>query len=106
MAVVVALDERLERIGDDVASHLLAFEQRLLRDLLRGDVAGNLGGADDRAGLRPDRGDAERDVDPPVVLVDANGIEFDFFPGSYSVENVTGLDAQSLRDDDGRAGCA
>jgi hypothetical protein len=47
-AVLVQLDERLERMGNYVPRHLLAFEQRCLHFLLRGDIAGGLGGADDR----------------------------------------------------------
>ena len=41
--------------------------------LLFGDVAGDLGRADDPAVRRPDRGDRQRDVDEAAVLAHANG---------------------------------
>ncbi len=99
-AAIVGLDKCLQRVGDDVPRHLLAFEQRLLRHLLRGDIAGNAGGADDRSRLRPDRGDAERDVDPPVILIDANRFVVDSFANSYFVPKALGLASQRVRNDD------
>ena len=48
-AARVELYESIERRLDNGPPHSLAFEQRLLRNLSRADVAGDFGGADDHS---------------------------------------------------------
>ncbi len=101
VAGFVGLNERFESIGDDVSRHLLAFKQRFLRFLSRGNIARNLGGADDRSRLRPDRRDAEGHIDLPSIFAGANGfVVIDFFATSYSVQGGVSFAPQIAGNDD------
>ena len=80
-------DEILRRLEDALALLDLLVERRL-RPLALADVARGLGGADDLSRHRPDRGDAERDVHRPAVLVQPQGLVLlDRLTLRYSIED-------------------
>jgi hypothetical protein len=66
----------------------LRLPQRLFGALLFGDVAGDLGRANDLTGGVPDRRDGERDVDLPGVLRDPDSFKvLNAVPSPDSVDN-------------------
>jgi hypothetical protein len=69
--------------------------------LVVGDVAGDLGGANDLARRRSDRRNAERDVDRPAILADADRlVVIDPLPLPQALEEAPHFAAQRLGNDD------
>jgi hypothetical protein len=100
MAGLVQLNECFQRVDDDAPRHLLAFKQRFLGFLALRDIAGDLGGADCRSRWRLDRGDAQRNVDPPSIFSCAHSLAvLDFFAPPYTVHDGAGLDAKIIGND-------
>ena len=99
-------DAQLGEVGDrrprDRSRDLVHVEQRLERSrcagqellaptaaLVRGDVAGDVRGADDAEDRIADGRDRERDVDPRAVLANALGlVRLDAFPAANALENA------------------
>ena len=93
-------DEVVRGIED--APPLLDFlAERLLRPLAFGDVARGLGDADDLAGGRADRGDAQRNVDGAAILAHARRlVMFDRLASADPFDDIAYLVAPVRRDDD------
>ena len=86
---------------EDAPPLLDLLAERLLRPLAFGDVARGLGDADDFAGGRADRGDAQRNIDAAAVLVHAHGfVMFDRLAAADPLEDAAYLVAPVRRDDD------
>jgi hypothetical protein len=93
-------DKLVDHTGNLMVNPIEAGRQILglgCTQLLRRDVAGDLGGADDLAGGITDRRDAYRDVDQGAVLALAHGFEMlDRLPGA-EVGDDPGLLFQTVR---------
>jgi len=77
---------------EDAAPLLDLLMERLPCPPAFGDIARDLGGADDLAGERPDRRDAQQHVDVPAVLVHAlGGVVLDSLAGSNLLQDPADL---------------
>src|SRR3954451_12920074 len=89
------------RILEDALALFDLLSQGPQRPIDFGDVASGLGSADDFARGRPDRGDAQRNLDAVAVLVHARRfVLMDPLALADPVEDAADLGAPLLRDDE------